>query len=129
MGVLRVDKEVFNNYEDRRMEDLCKDIREIIDQRMELAELTGFPYSHTTGRDRIKKAIRITMHRYAQENDLWTISSIGVFDISIRKDKEGHYHYYVMFDPNKWDNELEDGMRRKQQYDAKRVSAPGKPDM
>lgn len=118
MGVLKVDKEVFNNYEDTRMDGLCGDVREIIDKRISIAELTDFQYSHTTGRDRIKKAIRIVLRRYADEIGVWPVSDLSIFDISIRKDKQGRFHYYVMFDPEKWDEEVEESIRRKKEHDA-----------
>ena len=88
-----------------RMESLKQDVREIIENRIKICEITDPPYPQSTMRERLGKAIRIVVWEQARkENAIHTPSASKVFKIESRK-KDGIVHWYVTFDVDLWDDE------------------------
>ncbi len=88
-----------------RMESLKRDVREIIDNRIGMCEITDPPYPQSTMRERLGKAIRIVVWEQAKkEKTIHAPSASRVFKIESRK-KDGTVHWYVTFDVDLWDEE------------------------
>jgi hypothetical protein len=92
---------------DVKMERLKADIREIIEKRYRFAEITDTGYADSNMRDRIYTAIRKVLQDIRRERGTRHIPEwAGLPDVQMRTE-DGVRHWYVVFDPEKWDAEWE----------------------
>ena len=90
-----------------RLEALKADIREIIEKKIRMAEIEYPPYSPSVMWERITTAIRKVLWEYAIERGYNHLPGRSdVFKIE-RRHIEGVYHWYVLFDADRWDAEWE----------------------
>lgn len=105
MGVKVIDSIPYVKQENTRMESLKRDIREIIDNRIAVCEITEPPYPQSSMRDKLRRAIRAILWEYVTEtadgkrkypnyNDAFEIMS---------KKIDGVIHWYIKFDADVWE--------------------------
>ena len=87
---------------DNRQEKLNRDIREIIDEKIELAEILDTGYPDSSLRCHISKAFRIVVRQISSELEQKTGRSCYLGDsylhVQSQKDEKGIRHWYVTFD-------------------------------
>ena len=89
--------------------EMFEDIRTIIRDRIEYAEVGDYGYKDSYMRDALRKAIRAACH--AHNNGKYPIEGAPKlawhtdFVISSHKDKDGKIHWYVRYMPPKEDAE------------------------
>lgn len=87
------------------MEQLKKDVREVIEKRIPLCEIIDPPYSQSSMRERLRKAIRTVIWEYTKEKRMNHFpSTTDVLHIETRR-KDGATHWYIRFDVERWDEE------------------------
>lgn len=85
-----------------RMETLKTDIREIIENKIQLCEITNSPYPPSTMRGHLSKAMRSVVWEYAiQDKEHRTPRAEDVFKIQSHKENKV-IHWYVQFDSLLW---------------------------
>lgn len=98
-----------------RLEILKQDIREIIDNRIELCEIVEAPYPRTTLRDRVQKAIRSVVHEYTIKTEgRFCPDTSKLFNVTMKK-KDGEYHCFILFDVQRWESEMEKANSERQE--------------
>ena len=106
MGVKPIEEVPFSE-SNEKMEILKNDVREIIEKRIRVCEITDPPYPTSTMRERLQKAMRTVLWEMAEEGKdgrMHTPGSSEVFRISYRHIQK-KIHWYVMFDVDKWEEE------------------------
>jgi len=95
-----------------RLEALKKDIREIIQKRIPICEITDPPYPSSTMRDRFHAALHSVLWEYHERFDKdekkhFLFHSYNTLKIESRK-IDNVVRWYVKFDMELWDKELEE---------------------
>ena len=89
-----------------RMERLKQDVREIIDNRIRVCEITDPPYPQSTMRARLEKAILVVVwerRKATRESGYMRVKDL--FKVESRK-IDGTVRWYVQFDPDRWEQEV-----------------------
>lgn len=96
-------KEVPKTEKQGKMGALMDDIREIIDKRIPLCEITT-QYAQSSMRERLRKAIRNVCWEIAQEKGLqYHMSALcNVFNVGSWKENN-ITHWYIEFNAKNWD--------------------------
>lgn len=98
-------KEIPGRQVDGKMDRLKADILEIIEKRIPMAEIVDSPYTEQTMRARMTTAIRKIVWEYSEKKGTKHIPFVKkVIDFKVRK-VDGEFHYYVIFNPELWDEE------------------------
>ena len=106
MGIKVID-ELPRTEKNERMEQLKANLREIIEKRIPVCEITDPPYPNSVMRERLLTAIRKTIWEYA-EKDKYGHKKVPVVALDIHsRTIEGKKHWYITFDVNKWTEEWE----------------------
>jgi len=103
MGVKVIDGIPYERVENKRMESIKRDIREIIDNRISVCEILEPPYPQSTMREKLKKGIRSIIFEYGKKTDDGRIRypNYDAFTI-ISKKLDGVVHWYIKFDFGVW---------------------------
>lgn len=89
-----------------RMERLKRDVREIIDNRIRVCEITDPPYPQSTMRERLEKAIRIVTWEWGNKTGKYgRFRAKDFFKVESRK-IDGTVRWYVQFDADRWEKEV-----------------------
>ena len=89
-----------------RMERLKQDVREIIDNRIRVCEITDPPYPQSTMRERLEKATRIVTWEWANKTGKGGMFyAKDFFKVESRK-IDGTVRWYVRFDVDMWEREV-----------------------
>ena len=99
-----------------RLEILKQDIREIIDNRIELCEIVDAPYPRSTLREHVLRAIySVIYERTIKAGWSYLPDKFQLFSVHMKK-KDGEYHCFILFDVQRWESELEkaNGERQEQ---------------
>ena len=108
MAVKVVDK-IPVRHNDERLDSLKKDIREIIDKRIEQSEILVPPFPDWAMREKLNRAILQVANELGvlhKIGNLLTSSTLRVFRVSSHKDENDVVHWYVSFDAELWDSRV-----------------------
>ena len=89
---------------------LRKDVREIIDKRIERCEIIS-NYSSGYIKNALKKMFHTEAWHFAQVNGLRFFDGWAAFKVELHKDEDGKVHAYVRFDPDTWDEHIQNAKR------------------
>ena len=105
MSIKAIDSIPHVKAENERMESLKRDIREIIDNRIALCEITEAQYPQSTMRDKLKRAIRSILWEYVTETDDGKRKFPNYNDAFVIQSRkiDGVVHWYVKFDADVWE--------------------------
>lgn len=91
-----------------RMEALKSDIREIIEKRIPICEIVDPPYPHNSMRRALEKALKIVCCEWVRKKGLTRyLHNDRIFKIKSKK-IENEVHWYVQFNVNELDRQVED---------------------
>lgn len=104
MSVKVIDSIPYEKVENKRMESLKRDIREIIDNRIAVCEIIEPPYPQSSMRDKLKRAIRTILWEYVTEtaDGKRKYPNYNAFEI-LSKKIDGVVHWYIKFDADVWE--------------------------
>lgn len=119
--VIKLNREIKRRPESQKRLKLNKDIREIIDKKIELSELKDFPFptKYTASiRDNLMASINMVEREIANEQDVhsFTIHLSEVINFSINKDAEGGNHIIIRFKPDDFDNHMKEAKRKTREF-------------
>lgn len=107
MGIKVIEALPGEKKNDKRMEQLKADLREIIEKRIQVCEIVGVEYAESAMRNRVRYAMRKVLWEHA-ERDKDGILRLPRMEkvLQIRGRRiAGRTHWYVTFDTDMWDEE------------------------
>lgn len=102
MAIKQVDEIEFEEKNEltKRLEEMIRDILEIIKNRWPVTEIINPLYTENTMRDGFNRAIRIICREYVKpKNTWWRSKSIRLISRTVKGEKK----WYILFDEEQWD--------------------------
>jgi hypothetical protein len=107
MGIKVIEALPGEKKNEKRMEQLKADMREIIEKRIQVCEIVGVEYSESAMRDRIKIAMSKVLWDHAERDKDGILRLPHIEKVLQIKGIRitGETHWYVTFDTDMWDEE------------------------